>query len=89
MGWSLSIALCWLRREHLSGIAGVMKLLITLIGLVLVLEGLPYVASPEAMQRWLRQILDMEPRQLRRIGLVAMAVGFFLCYLAQRSPLFN
>jgi uncharacterized protein YjeT (DUF2065 family) len=66
-----------------------MKLLLTLIGLVLVLEGLPYVASPEAMQRWLRQILEMEPRQLRRIGLVAMVLGFILCYLAQRSPLFG
>lgn len=70
---------------QLSGIAGVMKLLITLIGLVLVFEGLPYVASPEAMQRWLRQILEMEPRQLRRIGLVAMVVGFVLCYLGQRT----
>jgi len=66
-----------------------MKLLMTLIGLVLVLEGLPYVASPEAMQRWLRQIVEMPPRQLRRVGLVAMAVGFVLCYLAQKSSLFN
>ncbi len=64
-----------------------MKLLLTLIGLVLVLEGLPYVASPESMQRWLRQILEMEPAQLRRIGMVAMAVGFALCLLAQRSSL--
>jgi len=66
-----------------------MKLLITLIGLVLVLEGLPYVASPEAMQRWLRQIVEMPPQQLRRVGLVAMAVGFLMCYLAQKSSLFN
>ncbi|MGD9948555.1 MAG: DUF2065 domain-containing protein [Desulfobulbus sp.] len=66
-----------------------MKLLVTLIGLILVLEGLPYVASPESMQRWLRQILEMAPGQLRRIGLFVMVLGFFLCYLAQRSPLFN
>lgn len=66
-----------------------MKLLITLIGLVLVLEGLPYVASPESMQRWLRQILEMEPAHLRRIGAVAMVVGFALCFLAQRSALFH
>jgi len=66
-----------------------MKLLLTLIGLVLVLEGLPYVASPEAMQRWLRQIVEMPPQQLRRVGLVAMAVGFLMCYLAQKSSLFN
>ena len=66
-----------------------MKFLVTLIGLILVLEGLPYVASPESMQRWLRQILEMRPGQLRRIGLFAMILGFSLCYLAQRSPLFN
>ena len=66
-----------------------MKLLVTLIGLVLVLEGLPYVASPESMQRWLRQILEMEPTYLRRIGMVAMVLGFALCFLAQRSSLFN
>jgi uncharacterized protein len=66
-----------------------MKLFITLIGLILILEGLPYAASPEAMQRWLRQILEMSPEQLRRIGLIAMAIGFFLCYLAQKSGLFG
>ncbi|MBM9537946.1 DUF2065 domain-containing protein [Desulfobulbus alkaliphilus] len=66
-----------------------MELFITLIGLILILEGLPYAASPEAMQRWLRQILEMPPEQLRRIGLIAMAIGFFLCYLAQKSGLFG
>ncbi len=66
-----------------------MKLLITLIGLVLVLEGLPYVASPEVMQRWLRQIVELPPRQLRRVGLVAMVVGFVLCFLAQQTELFD
>ena len=66
-----------------------MKLLITLIGLVLVLEGLPYAASPESMQRWLRQILEMDPELLRRVGLAAMVVGFFLVYLAQKSLLFG
>ena len=64
-----------------------MKLLITLIGLGLILEGLPYAASPESMQRWLRQILEMRPELLRRVGLIAMAVGFLLCFLAQRSDL--
>jgi len=66
-----------------------MKLLITLIGLVLILEGLPYVASPESMQRWLRQIVAMPPRQLRWVGLIAMAVGFLLCSLAQKTGLFD
>lgn len=55
----------------------------------MVLEGLPYAAAPESMQRWLRQILLLSPRQLRQIGGIAMAAGFLLCYLAQKTSLFN
>lgn len=64
-----------------------MKLLITLIGLILVLEGLPYVASPEAMQRWLRQLLELEPSQLRMIGFIAMTAGFIILFFARGSGL--
>jgi uncharacterized protein YjeT (DUF2065 family) len=64
-----------------------MKTFITLIGLVLILEGLPYVASPEAMQRWLKQLISMSPNSLRSTGIVAMAIGFFLCYIGQRTGL--
>ena len=70
------------------GIKRYMKLLLTLIGLVFVLEGLPYLAFPEAMQRWLRQLLEMPPGQLRFMGLLSMAFGFFLCFLTQKSGLF-
>jgi len=78
-----------LQSVPLSGIADPMELLLTLTGLVLILEGLPYAASPESMQRWLRQILEMPPQQRRRVGIIAMAAGFLLCYLAQRSGLFH
>ncbi len=64
-----------------------MKLLVTLIGLVLVIEGLPYVASPEAMQRWLKQLIEMEPSQLRMMGLIAMIAGFVILFFARRSGL--
>ena len=64
-----------------------MKLLTLLIGLVLVLEGVPYVAAPEAMQNWLRQIITMEPRLLRILGLVSVAGGLLLCFLTQRTDL--
>ena len=64
-----------------------MKMLITLIGLVLILEGLPYVASPEAMQRWLRQLAEMRPENLRVMGIFAMAAGFLICFIAQKTGL--
>ena len=66
-----------------------MKLLVSLLGLVLVLEGLPYAAFPESMQRWLRQMADMPPKVLRVCGLLAMGIGLLLCYLTQRTSLFE
>lgn len=64
-----------------------MKFLVTLFGLVLVLEGLPYVACPEAMQDWLRKLSEVSPRMLRVLGFIAMAAGTLLCYLTQRTNL--
>lgn len=64
-----------------------MKLFLSLIGLLLVVEGLPYVAAPEAMQRWLRQLTELPPAHLRAIGLVAMGAGFILLYVVLRSGL--
>ncbi len=60
-----------------------MKLFILLIGMVLIFEGLPYVASPEAMQDWLKKISAMRPEHLRIMGLVAMATGLLLCWIVQ------
>jgi uncharacterized protein YjeT (DUF2065 family) len=66
-----------------------MKFLFTLIGLVFILEGLPYLTFPEAMQRWLQQLLEMRPAQLRIVGLFAMGVGLLICYVTLRTGLFN
>jgi hypothetical protein len=62
-----------------------MKYLISLIGVVLILEGLPYVACPEAMQKWLKQLSEMDPTVLRVIGLLAMGAGLLLCYITQQT----
>ena len=66
-----------------------MKILISLIGLVLIFEGLPYMASPEAMQRRLKQLIEMPPGSLRVMGVMAMALGLLLCYIGQRSGLLD
>jgi len=64
-----------------------MKLLILLVGMVLILEGVPYVAAPEAMREWLKKLSEVPSAQLRSFGLVAMAAGLFICWVAQRSGL--
>lgn len=62
-----------------------MKTLAALLGLVLIFEGLPYATFPEAMQKWLRQLLDARPFALRVMGIMAVLVGLLLCYLARRT----
>lgn len=64
-----------------------MKILILLIGLVLVLEGLPYVAAPEAMQDWLKKVSEIKPNQLRAMGLIAMITGLTICFVVQKTTL--
>jgi len=66
-----------------------MKLLVTLIGLILIVEGMPYVVFPEAMQRWMQQLAAMQPGVLRGAGLAALAFGLLLCYLTQRTAFFG
>lgn len=66
-----------------------MKLLILLVGLILILEGLPYVAAPQAMQEWLKKISETPPGQLRSMGLVAMAIGLSIVFIVQKTELFQ
>ena len=66
-----------------------MQLLFTLIGLVFILEGLPYLTFPEAMQRWLQQLMEMRPAQLRIVGLFAVGIGLLICFVTLRTSLFN
>lgn len=66
-----------------------MKTLVALFGLVLIFEGLPYATFPEAMQKWLGQLLAARPLALRVMGVVSVLAGLFLCYLARRTSLLD
>ena len=66
-----------------------MKILILLIGLILILEGLPYVAAPEGMRDWLKKLSEMDPGQLRSMGLIAMTIGLVICFIVQKTSLLN
>ncbi len=66
-----------------------MKLLLLLIGLVLVLEGLPYVAAPEKMKEWLAMLSEMDPAHLRIFGLLAIGGGLLICWIVQKTNLFT
>lgn len=61
-----------------------MDFFLCVIGMVLIIEGLPYFAFPDQMKRWMEKVMQMGSGSLRRIGLVVMAVGLFLVYLGRR-----
>ena len=66
-----------------------MKLLVLLIGMVLILEGMPYAAAPEAMKEWLEKLSELPPGQLRIFGLIAMGTGLLICVIVQKTSLFS
>jgi uncharacterized protein len=59
--------------------------LITVLGMVLVLEGLPYFAFPGTFKGWIRRMLEMPDSHLRGYGMISMVLGLFLIYLARHS----
>lgn len=59
----------------------IMKLLFCLLGLVLVIEGLPYFAFPEKMKHWMGKIREVPDVQLRIMGFFAMCAGLVLVYV--------
>lgn len=65
-----------------------MKILFLLVGMVMILEGIPYVAFPESMREWLRKISEMKAEHLRIMGLVSMSAGLLVCWFVQRSGFF-
>jgi uncharacterized protein YjeT (DUF2065 family) len=66
-----------------------MSELLTVIGLILVLEGLPYFAFPNRFKQWIGKVLEMTESQLRVYGLVAMLIGLVLVFLARRTGWFG
>ncbi len=57
-----------------------MRFLLCLLGLVLFVEGLPYVISPGKMKTWMAAIQEIPNSRLRGLGLLAMALGLLVTY---------
>jgi hypothetical protein len=57
--------------------------LLALAGLILVLEGVPYFVAPGLMKRAMSKIPELPEGTLRRWGIMAMAAGIVLVYLAR------
>ena len=61
-----------------------MKFFLCLVGMVMIIEGLPYFAFPEKMKFWIQKIAAMPDGSLRRFGLVLMLIGLLLVYFGRK-----
>lgn len=60
-----------------------MELLLTVVGLLLVIEGIPWFLSPRRFKALLAAVAETGDVFLRLAGLVAMLLGLLLVYLAR------
>jgi hypothetical protein len=54
------------------------------VGMVMVVEGLPYFAFPEKMKFIIEKVIAMPDKALQRFGFVLMLVGVCLVYLGKK-----
>ena len=57
-----------------------LKFFLCVIGMVLVLEGLPYFAFPDKIKSVYLKIQELSDANLRMFGFLAMAFGLLLVY---------
>lgn len=61
-----------------------MSFFLCVIGMVMIVEGVPYFAFPDRMKPWLLKIIETPDGSLRRIGLGLMIAGLLLVYFGRR-----
>ncbi|OPL16815.1 MAG: hypothetical protein AVO39_00635 [delta proteobacterium MLS_D] len=60
-----------------------MKLLLSVIGLILIIEGLPYFTFPDRIKIYLAKVITMPSSTLRIIGLASIMIGVVLVYIGR------
>ena len=60
-----------------------MDFFLSVVGMVMIIEGLPYFAFPEKMKLWVLKVIEMPDRNLRRFGFILMLGGLGLVYLGR------
>ncbi len=60
-----------------------MEFFLCVVGVVMIIEGLPYFAFPERMKEVMRAVIEMPDGTLRMIGLTLMAAGLVIAYLGR------
>ena len=61
-----------------------MKFFLVVIGMVMIIEGLPYFAFPHRMKAWIHKVLELPEKNLRTFGFLLMLVGLVMVYVGKR-----
>lgn len=56
---------------------------LSVIGMVMIIEGLPYFGFPEKMKKFVASMLALPDRQLRVFGFGLMAIGLAFVYFGR------
>jgi uncharacterized protein YjeT (DUF2065 family) len=60
-----------------------MKFFLCVLGMVMIVEGLPYFAFPEKMKAWIKKALELSSGSMRGLGLALMLAGLVLVALGR------
>jgi len=62
-----------------------MKFFFCVIGMVMIVEGLPYFASPGKMKEMVQMIIGLDDTNLRKFGFALMVAGLCIIYFAMKG----
>ena len=60
-----------------------MEFFLSVLGMVMIIEGLPYFAFPQKMKFWILKIVQLPDGNLRSFGFVLMLLGLGLVYFGK------
>ena len=61
-----------------------MEFFLCVVGMVMIVEGLPYFAFPEKMKLVVKKFLEMPTGSMRKFGFVLMIFGLLLVFMGKR-----
>ncbi len=61
-----------------------MSYFLSVLGLVLIIEGLPYFAFPEQVKELAKRLPDMPDSVLRGLGILLMLSGLLIAYIGKK-----
>ena len=54
-----------------------------MVGMVMIIEGVPYFAFPDKMKNWIQKVLEMPEGALRKFGFSLMLLGLLCVYFGK------